>query len=267
MANPMKQWHASTLPLASLAEYLNDAAGYRPEAARKRVIESYPPGDRRAVGLLLDLYGSSFWGEAAFPPVPKPADRREAGRLLGRYRVLRAELSSRPNLAPLYEDVSPTLEQDIRDLERQAAIIGDDTGLLMPGDRFSGGGAEVYARTHRGRWVGYVYAAPTGKDTIKAKFLIEDRPPARAELRLQALNDDSGKAPRISITVNDAAVFEGTSPFNGADFSERKLPIPAGALKQGINVLAISNIEPAGTLGMPPWFMVSEAEVIPVAGN
>jgi len=267
MANPMKQWHASTLPLASLAEYLNDAAGYRPEAARRRVIESYPHGDRRAVGLLFDLYGSSFWGEAAFPPVPKPADRREAGRLLGRYRVLRAELASRPNLAPLYEDVSPTLEMDIRDLERQAAITGEDSGLLMPGDRFSGGGAEVYARTHRGRWVGYVYAAPTGKDTIRAKFLIEGSPPAAAELRLQALNDDSGKAPRISVKVNDAVVFEGTSPFNSADFSERRLPIPAGALKQGTNVLAIANIEPAGTLGMPPWFMVSEAEVIPVSGN
>ena len=43
--------------------------------------------------------------------------------------------------------------------------------------------------------------------------------------------------------------------------------IPAGALKQGMNELAISNIEPAGTLGMPPWFMVSEAEVMPVSGN
>ena len=181
--------------------------------------------------------------------------------------MLRAELASRPNLSALYEDVSPTLEQDIRDLERQAAITGEETGLLMPGDRFTGGGAEVYARTHRGRWVGYVYAAPTGKETIKAKFLIQDRPPASAELRLQALNDDSGNPPRISVKVNDAAVFEGTSPFNSADFSERRLPIPAGALKQGTNVLAISNIEPAGTLGMPPWFMVSEAEVIAVSGN
>jgi hypothetical protein len=29
-------------------------------------------------------------------------------------------------------------------------------------------------------------------------------------------------------------------------------------------VLAISSIEPAGTLGMPPWFMVAEAEIGPV---
>jgi hyaluronoglucosaminidase len=104
MANPMKQWYASTLPLATLAEYLHDPPAYDPATAKTHVINSYPPAQRQTITLLLDLYGSHFIGEAGYPPHPAQ---------LSQLQSLRAALSSDPALADLWKDIQPTLDSDI----------------------------------------------------------------------------------------------------------------------------------------------------------
>ncbi len=260
MANPMKQFHASTLPLTTLAWYLNDPASYNSETASQRLIHAFPPETRGTVRLLLELYGNSFWGDGAFPPRPRPSSRTEANRMLGRYRALQAQMQTHPELAALLSDIRPTLEEDIHELDHLASRRAHGDGLLLFGDRFSGGGAELYGRRREGRWVNYVYAQPTGQDEMRAEFSLSAVPKA-AELRVLALNDDFGNRPKISVSINAAVVFEGESPFTSEAFSERQWRIPPGALKPGSNTIAIANLETVGSSGMPPWFMVAEAQI------
>ncbi len=117
MANPMKQWEASKIPLATLAMYLTDPVGYDPAAARKKLLESYPPAQRAVIESLLRVYGTTFLGEKGFPPKPG-VDAKSAADELPRYRLLRQELSKVKELAPLWSDIQPTLESDITSLEK-----------------------------------------------------------------------------------------------------------------------------------------------------
>lgn len=118
LANPMKQWYASRLPLATLAAYFRDPAHYDPESAIADAIAEYPPDQRPALRLLVRLYGNSFWGEANFPPKPRANTPADARRILPSYRLLRRDLSSQPSLSGLWADVQPTLDADIAALEK-----------------------------------------------------------------------------------------------------------------------------------------------------
>jgi hyaluronoglucosaminidase len=106
MANPMKQWEASKIPLATLATYLRDPAGYDPSRALHDTIAAeYPPDQRDAVWALIGVYGTSFLGEAHYPPKPGCADS---------LRALRESFEKVPELAKLWADVQPTVESDIK---------------------------------------------------------------------------------------------------------------------------------------------------------
>jgi hyaluronoglucosaminidase len=121
LANPMKQWYASRLPLATLAAYFEDPARYDPRKAIADAVAEYPADQRPALRLLVELYGRSFWGEPAFPPKPEPKDAAQARALLPQYILLRRDLSTNPRLAGLWADVQPTLDADIAAIEKAAA--------------------------------------------------------------------------------------------------------------------------------------------------
>lgn len=104
MANPMKQWEASKIPLGTTARYLNEPANYDARRALDQVIGEYAAEDRDAVRRLIDCYGATFLGEPRYPP--KPAS--DAARSLA------SELSARPNLRALWDDVRPTVEADAK---------------------------------------------------------------------------------------------------------------------------------------------------------
>jgi hyaluronoglucosaminidase len=111
MANPMKQWTASTIPLATLADYFRDPAGYDPAASIAHAVEAgFTPEQRPTVRLLLDVYGTRFIGEPGYPPTPAAPDQ------LAQARKLRDALSSDATLADLWRDVQPTLDADIAKL-------------------------------------------------------------------------------------------------------------------------------------------------------
>lgn len=118
IANPMKQWYASRLPLATLAAYYRNPERYDPEKAIEAAIAEYPEPQRPALRLLVELYGHSFWGEAHFPTKPEANTAEEARVLLPRYRLLRRDLSTVPGLDGLWADVQPTLDADIAGLEK-----------------------------------------------------------------------------------------------------------------------------------------------------
>ena len=260
ISNPMKQWHASTIPLATTAAYLNDPASYDPAKAMEAAIRSYPSNEQRAVRLLVELYGSSFWGEKGFPPQPKPTSAVEAEKALPKYRALRKELSSNPGLADLWEDCRACIEGDIAILERKAH---GRTGspLKARGDDFEGGAGDVFGYYKMNRAVNYIYAKPTGRDKMAVDFQLAKVPAAGATLRLVGLNGDTGVLAKVRITFNDFTVVDGETVFGAAGFETKTFELPASALKAGRNTLSICNLEEQGALGMPPWFMVSEAEI------
>ena len=263
IANPMKQWAISTIPLATTAMYLNDPEGYNPEKAMAEVVRSYLPSQQRAIQLLLSLYGSSFWGESEFPPQPRPANRDDAFKMLPKYRALRTMLSSDPALCEIWEDVKPTLEQDIALIERKCRDRRTESPLKAIGDDFEGGAGSIYGYIQYGRAVNYVYAKPTGRDTMSVEFYLEKVPSDRALLRLTARDGDTGRKSRVRISINGETVFESIAPFPHTGFETKLFDVPASMLKVGVNTLTIANLEEEGALGMPPWFMVAEAELVP----
>ena len=106
MANPMKQWEASKIPLATLAMYLNDPVHYEPAMALHEAIAGeYSAADQRdAVWSLVGVYGTTFLGEKGYPPKPlsEPA-----------LRAVREKLEKVKGLEQLRDDVAPTLDADI----------------------------------------------------------------------------------------------------------------------------------------------------------
>ena len=263
IANPMKQWRISTIPLTTTAAYLNDPDGYDPDRAIETAIKSFPADQQRAVRLLVELYGSSFWGEPGFPPQPQKLGRDEAARVLPRYRALCRELARCEGLADVWEEVKATVEGDIAWLERRSMDRRTQSPLSARGDDFEGGAGSVFGYRRYDRAVNYVYARPTGYDTMSAVFYLDDVPVGGAALRLVGRNGDTGKPARVRITLNDMALVDGDAVFGWADFETRTFEIPASALKPGADTLVIANLEGEGVPGMPPWFMVAEAEIIP----
>lgn len=263
LANPMKQWVASTLPLSSLAAYLHNPAAYTPKDGLRAMLAEYPAEYRPAVDLLVRLYGSSFLGEAGFPPRPRPRTQKDAARQLETYRRLVRLMTSAPGLRPLWEDVRPSVEADVAFLERKAGDRLQASPLRALGDQFDGGAADLFGYNFFGKPVNYVYARATGRHAMQADFVLASVPPQGAVLRLTARDDDSGKKLQIRILWNGHALVSGPSPFESTSFRTLEFEIPRDWLHPGRNVLRIENGEDRGTLGMPPWFMVAEAEVAP----
>lgn len=264
IANPMKQWYASTIPLATTAAYLNDPEHYDPWAAMEKLIKSYPLEQQRAIRLLVELYGCSFWGEKNWPPQPPLGDREQAWKQLPKYRALRAAFLAQPSLKNLWEDVCDTVEQDIALLEKMVANRRISSPLKATGLDFEGGAASLFGWLKFGYQVNYVYAKQTGKDEMHTELWLETVPKGGARLKLMARNDDLGVNGKVCIRLNDYVIYQGPANFSTTNFETKEFGVPASALKTDGNMLSIQMIENQGTLGMPPWFMVAEAELVPL---
>lgn len=119
MANPMKQWEISKIPLATTAQYCNDPAGYYWKRAAEASINEWPESDRAVIRELVDVYGPAFWGEPGFPPKPTPGKTdAETANVLLRYTRLFTHLERNKDLAAVFEDVKPPLLDDIHKLEQ-----------------------------------------------------------------------------------------------------------------------------------------------------
>lgn len=263
ISNPMKQWYASTIPLTTTAAYLTHPGSYAPEKAMEQTIKSYPADQQRAIRLLVELYGCSFWGEKDWPPQPRFADRADAMRMLPKYRALRRALSGNPGLKNLWEDVKDTLNADIGLIEGACIDRRVRSPLKATGMDFIGGAGSVYGWSKRGRMVNYVYAKATGRNEMSAEFYLSEIPAGGAILRIVGINDDLGANGGIQIVLNDRVLYDGPADFRNDDFETKEFSVPASVLKPDANALVIRMTEEKGTLGMPPWFMVSEAELIP----
>jgi hypothetical protein len=183
--------------------------------------------------------------------------------MLPKYRALRKELSANAGLSSLWGDVKDTLSADIGVLEKATIDRRTRSPLKASGMDFEGGAASVYGWSKRGRMVNYIYAKATGRSEMSAEFYLAEIPAGGATLRITGINDDLGANGRIQIAMNDRVLYDGPADFRKDDFETKELSVPASVLKPDANALVIRMTEEKGTLGMPPWFMVAEAELIP----
>ena len=135
----------------------------------------------------------------------------------------------------------------------------------LRGTDFAGGAHHRFGSTQHGeRHVNYVYAASTGGlATMVAAFEVEVQPAPPTFLHVLGCNNDIGGTCGVRIALNDAALFDGPNEFPSAVFQWRTFEIPEGALRLGSNRLSFANIEAAGAVGQPPWFMVAKCLVGP----
>lgn len=264
IANPMKQWHLSTIPLTSTASYLTNPEKYDAERAKQQIIESYPRDQQRAIRLLLHLYGDSFWGEPGFPPKPEYVSRDQAQKDLHIYRALRTELMRNAGLSDLWLDIRDALESDITFLEKIAVDRRATSPLKASGIDFEGGAASVFGWLKYDKLVNYVYAKSTGRNEMHTSFYLSEQCP-KAILRLTARNDDWQTNGTIEIMLDDYQVYAGPANFPSNAFETKEFTLPGSILKVGENLLRIRMTEQQGALGMPPWFMVSDVELIPLS--
>jgi hyaluronoglucosaminidase len=109
MANPMKQWQISKIPLGTLAVYLRNPSAYDPAQAMQQVLAGYPAAQQKSVVALQQLYGSSFLGEAGYPPSP-------GVHQLQQLRALRRDLAADLTMAGIWRELQPAIDDDLRKL-------------------------------------------------------------------------------------------------------------------------------------------------------
>ena len=261
VSNPMKQWYISTIPLATLADYANDSKNYDPDQSIQKVVRSFPKEQQSAISLLIKLYGYGFWGSENWPPKPDLSNAQSAQMQLGEYEELGKLLSQDAGLRDIWNDVQSTLQADIASLKRMARDRKKESPLLAMGADFEGGGGDILGFTYRDRPVNLVYAKPTGKSSMQTELYLQKNPLKDVTLRICALSADCSNRSQIKLTMNDKVIFQGKADWSNSDFQNRELNVPASVLHAGENVLTISCEEESGSYGMPPWFMVAEAEL------
>lgn len=128
---------------------------------------------------------------------------------------------------------------------------------FVTGEAFMGGAKDRVGSSFFGEQVNIVYARSTGDHSRMRAVLkpaIDEKP---LFLHLKGRDDDAPAACRISVAVNGRTLLEGPNRFGSEDWKAVKLRIPQDTLKAGENEVVITNLEPQGQVGSPPWFMVA----------
>lgn len=135
----------------------------------------------------------------------------------------------------------------------------------LAGTDFKGGAADLYGSAMAGEMqVNYVYAVPTGdRSKMQATFAVKAVPKTPMFLHVKGRDDDGPKPCTIAIELNGKTVFIGPNRFAEKEWKTIKFAIPTGTLKEGSNTITVSNIEPEGGFGWPPWFQVARCIVGP----
>lgn len=133
--------------------------------------------------------------------------------------------------------------------------------VKLTGDSFKGGGADRFGHNYDGaNNVNFIYAQPTGAlSSMTATFNLSVSPTEKMAIQLRGRDDDGGSPTHIRIAINGVSVFSGECGFSHQSWGERRFAIPDHVLKAGRNDLTISNLEPKGESGNPPWFMIARA--------
>jgi hypothetical protein len=153
----------------------------------------------------------------------------------------------------------PTRTQD---QTRTAALDDDD---------FEGGYSSP--RFYQGRTAQWIYGQGTELNTMSASFTIRGRPVGtgvrnRALLQLDGMDSEDAPKTLILVEINGRQIYRGPDPLpndsmdtSSGNWGSYTLQFDAAYLRQGRNTLTITNLEPGGTVGAPPFFMLDRAYV------
>jgi len=139
LSNPMNEAHASMIPLATLAAYTRDPAGYDPEAALEQALNTlYGPQGAMLLRPFVELYGDYGWDQNLFEPLfipgaPIDIAETETGlerleRALGR---LDSAAASSPELAVVAQELRPFVS---RTRERFQQLMDDPSYARRDGE-------------------------------------------------------------------------------------------------------------------------------------
>lgn len=115
-----------------------------------------------------------------------------------------------------------------------------------------------------------LYGSQTQYSTASITVQLNSTPTGPVTLTLIGLNDESGNKNPIKITVNGAAIFNGTSWFaswNGqghgqnAPWTTVYLTIPASYFSAGANSVVISNLSNSSNFSSPPYVLLGAAQL------
>lgn len=161
-----------------------------------------------------------------------------------------------------------------------AAALLAALGLWLALGRGGPGGAEVrledtawqggYTRSdgvYGGRTARWVYGAGSGYETMAASFRLGGSPAGRAELLVEGMDSEGPARTEIVVAVNGQTIYSGPNPLPDDDqpletgtWAAHSFPFDGGILRQGDNLVTISNRSP-GQFGGPPFFMLDYAVV------
>jgi hypothetical protein len=138
LANPMNEAHASMIPLATLAAYARDPAGYAPDSALREALDLlYAPEVVEHLWPFVEAYGDDAYDRNVFEPLFLPANAVALPPVADALASLQAGLAALaraaggdPNLAPLVGELEPFVERTQRRLDE----MRDDPAWRPSGD-------------------------------------------------------------------------------------------------------------------------------------
>lgn len=146
--------------------------------------------------------------------------------------------------------------------------------LVIHGMEFSCGGRLKYASgfqlnpgkfdTKQCEKGNFIYAKNNGiYSYVVTSIEVKQVPATGLALTIVGMScPESGKKDvPIQISMNGKTVFAGEGDFPEQTLTERTYPIPADALKTGINTLRIECTVPRGPIGNRPWFGIARIEL------
>lgn len=156
--------------------------------------------------------------------------------------------------------VFSTQANELKKIAEKEVPLAPATDTFLSAYDFLGGLPPVlYGFRCEKRLTTCVYGARTANGAMNASFECDPFPPAGDyQLILSGQDDDSDKACRIRILVNDQKLFEGDNGFVKRGWSRRVFTVPGATLKR-YNTLTIQNIENTDRFGGPPFFLLNYA--------
>jgi hypothetical protein len=129
-------------------------------------------------------------------------------------------------------------------------------------DFVGGAKAQVGSAFYGRDGVNVVYSRSAGAAaTMTASVVLDRVPEVPVFLSIEAMDDDAPAPCAARIALNGREVVAEPSGFPNARWKIRRFALPSEALTTGTNQLEILNLEPSGTIGSPPWFMVARAAI------
>ena len=175
---------------------------------------------------------------------------------------------------PLEESADAPEDEPADTQDDEVSDPGDETPRVNAVDTFSfsaydwAGAYPNVSTAVYGRDCVAVYGAGSPNASASLTFDLDRVTAGSSRLVLTGLDDELAGRNPIVITVNGAVVYDDGSPFDNWDpsdstipWTEVTVPFDNELLVEGENQVVVTNNSPGGSVGLPPYILLSEARV------